>query len=198
MNVSMSTGLNTIYSGVFNQDSYIFAGSYIDKSGYVFQEVYKLVEVANTTRKCTNYEVHGTSCELGCSLGTSCANHTCSCGAAMGIFEYLPGATYAGPCGPGNGCSLFSVQTTVTDDDAARGQVVQYCFDKDTPIYMHKHYIEEAPMASLRAGEDLGAGMLRKLAPMHQAITEVQIVFNSWAPMQANPKAFVEPNNCMC
>lgn len=71
----------TIYNGVFNQDSYIFAGDYEDNTGYRFSEVYKVTGPSH--KLCTNYEVHGELCELGCNAGVSCQNHSCTCGTSV-------------------------------------------------------------------------------------------------------------------
>lgn len=82
MNVTWAGGYVTIYTGVFNQDTYIFAGAYVDQIGNKFTETYKL-----DNNICTNFEVLGDQCVLGCNAGVSCSNHSCSCGGAYGVWE---------------------------------------------------------------------------------------------------------------
>lgn len=196
LNVSDGTGLNTIYTGVFDQDTYIFAGNYLDGTGYAFGEVFQI----NSDKKCTNWEVHGTACNLGCNDGVKCGGHSCSCGGAMGIFEYLSAAVVSGTCGPAGVGTLYVSHVEVTDDDNARSQRVEYCFVDDTPLSIFKQYLSGGAGGDALTpfvkedgdmDEDLGA-------PEHSHIMGIHILFNSWAPMQANPKAFKQPAGCGC
>ena len=181
-------------NGVFNQDTYVFSGQYEDNTGYQFQEVYKL-----NGKACTNWEVHADQCYLGCNAGTPCSGHSCLCGAAMGIWEYLPGATAAGSCGPAGAGSLWSSSTNATDDDYQRSQALSFCFVNDTPLSITKTYTSSGGLAVADlTGDDIFAGAIRKLAPLHNRIQSIYIAFNTWSPLQASPAAFVEPSSCQC
>lgn len=192
LNVTYGDGIISIYNGVINQDTNIFAGDYEDNTGFVFREVYKL----STAGKCTNYEVHGQQCEFGCNAGVSCAGHSCSCGAAKGTFEYLPTATASGNCGPANAGSKFTANVAATDDDSARSQTIDYCFIGDEPLSIHKKYTSAVSAADMP--EDAFSAAVRRLAPQFDRISQITVKFNSWFPMQANPSAFIQPNGCQC
>ena len=195
MNVTYFGGYSTIYTGVFNQDTFVFSGSYEDDTGFIFNEVYKM----NKSLICTNYEVHGGQCELGCAQGKSCDGHSCSCGASYGVFEYLPTAESAGACGPAGAGSLYSSYVQATDDDYERSQTVDFCFVGNVPLSISKHYTSNSASNGVVPGVDLAARFLAKAQrPLHANIQTVQIQFNTWFPMQADPKAFVQPDNCSC
>lgn len=189
LNVTHIDGISTILNGQFNQDTFVFAGSYADSTGYTYNEVY----TQNAKKQCTNWNQVGSNCILGCNAGSSCSGHSCTCGAANGIFAYLAGATASGSCGPAGAGTAYTAAVSATDDDYHRAQSVTFCFVNDTPLSISKTYASAGELID----EPLAVLGSAKGGPIGRIAT-VNILFNTWSPLQANPKAFIEPSNCSC
>lgn len=179
------------YAGVVDQQTNKYSLQLNDVDGDYFHEAYELVPKTG----CVNFQVLGNACNIGCKGDVACGGHSCSCGGARGLFQYLGNSQMAGKCaGPsGQKGTVWRTNVGHSDDDAERPQTVDYCMGgAQLPIYINKTY--NAPVAD-DALDRLVLPNARKL--QNARIEHVFLSFKS-VEFIANNTAFELPSGCVC
>jgi hypothetical protein len=186
--ITYAGGFITALTGGIFQNPEMYQGSWVDNTGYAFKESY-----LKDSNGCTNWEEHDTTCLLGCNKGTSCSDHTCSCGGAYGIFAGIDQAVVNGTCSDGS--TAYQLEVPATDDDYHRAVTLIWCFAGSQPTAIHKTY-HDSPL--VHEAKAMGQIALRSDAPMHQRITNVDLVITAFTAGSQPSNIFYPPADCQC